>query len=80
MENSNKLKADFVRMCGLLEITANGLQFPDEIAELDDDFQDVFESSDYPILREKMDNLINLINSDTSLINKDIEDELWYMI
>jgi hypothetical protein len=80
MENSNKLKADFVRMCGLLEITANGLQFPDDIAELDDDFQDVFESSDYPMLREKMDNLINLINSDTSLINKDIEDELWYMI
>ena len=80
MENSNKLKENFVRMCKLIEVTSNGLQFPDDIAELDTDFQDVYESSDYPMLRGKMDNLIKLINSDMSLVDKDIEDELWYMI
>jgi len=80
MENSNKLKENFVRMCKLIEVTSNGIQFPDDIAEFDTDFKDVYESSDYPMLREKMDNLIKLINSDMSLVDKDIEDELWYMI
>jgi hypothetical protein len=76
----NKLKESFVRMCYLLEITSEGIQYPDDIAELDAEFQDVFDSEEYPILREKMDKLVHLINNDLSLVDKDIEEELWYMI
>jgi hypothetical protein len=67
-------------MCGLLEITSSGLMFPDEMIEIDSEFSEISESSHYEILRKKMDNLIKLVNSDSSLINKDIEKELWYLI
>lgn len=78
--NETQLKENFVKMCKLIEVTSNGLEFPDDVAEFSKDFQDVFESSEYPFLRKKMENLINLINKDASLIEKDIEEELWYMI
>lgn len=80
MINEEKIKADFVKMCGLLEITSSGLMFPDEMIEIDSEFTEISESSHYEILRKKMDNLIKLVNSDSSLINKDIEKELWYLI
>jgi len=80
MINEEKIKADFVKMCGLLEITSSGLMFPDEMIEIDSEFSEISESSHYEILRKKMDNLIKLVNSDNSLINKDIEKELWYLI
>jgi hypothetical protein len=80
MINEEKIKADFVKMCGLLEITSSGLMFPDEMIEIDSEFTEISESSHYEILRKKMDNLIKLVNSDNSLINKDIEKELWYLI
>ena len=38
------------------------------------------EDEDYPILKEKMDNLIVLVNSDHSMIDKDISEELWDLI
>ena len=34
----------------------------------------------FPILKEKMDNLIVLINNDHSLADKDVSNELWNMI
>jgi hypothetical protein len=80
MINEEKIKADFVKMCGLLEITSSGLMFPDEMIEIDSEFSEISESSHYEILRKKMDNLIKLVNSDNSFINKDIEKELWYLI
>lgn len=80
MINEEKIKADFVKMCGLLEITSSGLMFPDEMIEIDSEFTEISESSHYKILRKKMDNLIKLVNSDNSFINKDIEKELWYII
>lgn len=80
MINEEKIKADFVKMCGLLEITSSGLMFPDEMIEIDSEFTEISESSHYEILRKKMDNLIKLVNSDNSFINKDIEKELWYII
>jgi hypothetical protein len=80
MKNEDKIKADFVKMCGLLEITSSGLFFPDEMIEIDSEFSEISESSHYEMLRKKMDNLVNLINSDSSLINKDIEKELWHLI
>ena len=80
MKNEDKMKSDFVKMCSILEITSDGLMFPDEIIEIDSEFTDIYESSYYNVLRRKMDNLINLVNSNHSFINKDIEDELWYLI
>lgn len=80
MKTEDKIKADFVKMCESLEITSSGLFFPYEMIEIDSDLSEISKSSHYKILKEKMDNLINLVNSDNSLINKDIEKELWNLI
>ena len=50
MINEEKIKADFVKMCGLLEITSSGLMFPDEMIEIDSEFTEISESSHYEIL------------------------------
>jgi hypothetical protein len=74
------LKSYFVRMCALLEITSDGLLFPDEMMELDDAMADVLSHDAYPLLRGKMGRLLELIDQDPSLIHKDVEAELWYMV
>jgi hypothetical protein len=32
------------------------------------------------MLKEKMENLLNIVNKDNSLLNKDVETELWDLI
>jgi hypothetical protein len=32
------------------------------------------------MLKEKMENLLNIINKDNSLVDKDVETELWDLI
>ena len=74
------VKSYFVRMCALVEITSDGLLFPDEMMELDDAMADVLSHDAYPKLRGKMGRMLELVNQDPSLIYKDVETELWYMI
>jgi hypothetical protein len=74
------LKSYFVRMCALVEITSDGLLFPDEMMELDDAMADVLSHDAYPLLRGKMGRMLELVNQDPSLIYKDVETELWYII
>jgi len=67
----------FVNMCELISINSKGQFFFDSV---DVEFTEVYNDTDYPVLKEKMDKLIGLINEDNSLIEKDVQDELWLML
>jgi hypothetical protein len=54
--------------------------FPFDTVEYTTDYSYLTEDKDYDFLKEKMSNLITLLNQDNSLIEKDIETELWNMI
>jgi len=70
----------FVDMCSLLEAGDDKFFFPFDTVEHSLEYDTLSSDKDYPMLKEKMMNLVCLINSDNSLINKDIETELWNMI
>lgn len=74
------IKQQFTQLCQMIYISSNGFQFPFENIDHDDDLIQIRESADYPVLKSKMENLIILINKDNSLINKDVETELWDLI
>ncbi len=74
------IKQQFTQLCQMIYISSNGFQFPFEDVEHDNDLSEIRESIDYPVLKSKMENLIILINKDNSLINKDVETELWDLI
>jgi len=67
----------FVNMCELISVDTKGKFFFDSI---DVEFTEVYNDKDYTVLKEKMDKLIGLINEDNSLIEKDVQDELWLML
>jgi hypothetical protein len=67
----------FVDMCELISVNSNGQFFFDSV---DVEFTEAYNDTDYPVLKEKMDKLIGLINEDNSLIEKDVQDELWLML
>jgi len=67
----------FVDMCDLISVDSKGQFFFDSV---DVEFTDVYTDVDYPVLVEKMSKLITLINEDNSLIEKDVQDELWFML
>jgi hypothetical protein len=64
-------------MCELISVNSKGQFFFDSV---DVEFTEVYNDTDYPVLKEKMDKLIGLINEDNSLIEKDVQDELWLML
>jgi hypothetical protein len=64
-------------MCELISVDTKGKFFFDSI---DVEFTEVYNDTDYTFLKEKMDKLIGLINEDNSLIEKDVQDELWLML
>ena len=74
------IKQQFTELCKMIFIGSNGFQFPFDDVDHDDDLIKIRESVDYPVLKSKMENLIILINKDNSLINKDVETELWDLI
>ena len=78
--NEEKLKESFVKLCSQIFVTGNGFQFPFDSIRHNDDFSGVYSSKEWSILENKMTNLLKLINSDNSLIDKDIETELWNLV
>ena len=74
------IKQQFTELCKMIFIGSNGFQFPFDDVDHDDDLIQIRESVDYPVLKSKMENLIILINKDNSLLNKDVETELWDLI
>jgi len=79
MENQ-KLKNMFVKMCSLSYFDGDMLYFPATDVDHLTHMKEIRENENYPFLLEKMDNLMILLNENPTLIDKDIEDELWYMI
>lgn len=75
-----KIKEKFEKMCEYINVGENGLFFPYMVESLIDELNVFKNDVDYPILKSKMDNLIELVNKDHSLIDKDISEELWDMI
>jgi len=76
-----EIKDKFIEMCKLIFVNSKGdFCFPYENLQHDDDWSQFINDSDYPILESKMKNLINLVNSDNSVLEKDVETEIWEMV
>ena len=69
----------FERLCSQIFYYKNKFQFPFEEIHFNGNFQDILNSSDYPLLEKKMKNLIDLLNQDSETIYRDVE-ELWDLI
>jgi hypothetical protein len=75
------IKLKFVEMCKLIFINGQGdFVFPIENLIHDKDYSDFLNNPDLTILESKMGNLITLINKDHSILELDVEDEIWEMI
>lgn len=75
------IKLKFVEMCKLIFINGKGeFVFPIDDLIHDGDYSDFLNHKDWSVLESKMNNLISAINKDHSLLEKDVESELWEMI
>lgn len=78
MKNGQDIKQDFVKMCGMIFVNSKGsLSFPFESIEHDPTYDYLVEGENYSVLKSKMSNLIEMINKDASILEKDIETEIW---
>lgn len=75
------IKLKFVEMCKLIFVNGKGeFVFPTDNLIHDNDYSDFINHSDWFILESKMGNLISLINEDHSILELDVEDEIWDMV
>jgi hypothetical protein len=79
MESDN-LKQKFVEMCKFITPYKGGFIYSEECIESDNDYSYITTNEHYNILKVKMDNLIRMINSDLTLFDRDIENDLWPII
>lgn len=82
MINSDlNIKDKFVEMCKMIFINADGkFVFPIDNLIHDEDYSDFMNHSDWSILESKMTNLISKVNEDSSILEKDVETEIWEMV
>lgn len=79
--NDLDIKAKFSEMCKLLFVNSKGnFCFPFDNLIHDEEWDTFVENADYKILESKMINLLDLINSDISILEMDLETEIWEMI
>jgi hypothetical protein len=68
-------------MCKMIFINVDGnFVFPVDNLLHDEDYSNFINHSDWSVLESKMKNLINLVNSDNSILEKDVETEIWEMV
>lgn len=60
-------------------VSGKGLVFNENII-YDKDFSHITNNIEYPLIEEKIKSIVSLINGNPTLVHKDLEDELWYMI
>ena len=70
---------DFEKLCTKIFYYKNKFQFPFDAIIHEQEFQDILNSGNYPILKKKMENLIDLINKDKDKLNEDTK-ILWDLI
>ncbi len=73
-------KQKFVEMCKLCYEWNGEICFPFDTITHSNEWVSFKTHPDYNMLSEKMTNLMTLLNSDRSLAELDIEEELWHMI
>ena len=79
--NDLDIKVKFTEMCKLLFINSKGdFCFPFDNLIHDEEWTPFVENIDYKILEHKMTNLLVLVNSDNSILEMDLETEIWEMI
>lgn len=75
------IKLKFVEMCKLIFINGKGeFVFPIDNLIHDKDYSDFLNHADWSVLESKMTNLIDLMNMDHSILEKDVETEIWDLI
>lgn len=75
------IKEKFVELCKLIFVNDKGkLVFPIDTILHDNDYSDLVNHSDWSILESKMNKLIKLVNKDQSILEMDVETEIWEMI
>jgi hypothetical protein len=75
------IKDKFVEMCKMIFINNDGkFVFPIDNLIHDEDYSDFMNHSDWSVLESKMVNLISKVNQDSSILEKDVETEIWEMI
>ena len=79
MKSEKELKEKFVEMFKFVVPSGKGFICLYENIEYDDDNK-LSEDTDYPFLKKKMKRVLRLINSDLSLLDKDLETEIWDMV
>lgn len=60
-------------------VSGEGLFFNDNIL-YDNRFTHITNDEEYSLIEQKVKSIVKLINEDPSLVYKDLEDELWYMV
>lgn len=79
-ENKAKqLVAEIASSDYLEVVSGKGLFFNDGIV-YDNDFTHITNDVDYPLIEQKLKAIVELVNEDPTLVFKDLEDELWYMV
>ena len=81
-ENENRMKELMVEIISseyVDIVSGKGLYFNDSII-YDNRYTYITENEHYPLVEQKLKSIINLVNNDTSLVHKDVESELWYMV
>jgi hypothetical protein len=75
------IKDKFVEMCKMILINSDGkFFFPTDNLIYDKDYSDFINHLDWSVLDSKMTNLISKLNQDFSILEKDVETEIWEMI
>jgi hypothetical protein len=75
------IKSKFIEMCKLMFLNSEGkVVFPFDDLRHDDDYNDFINHNDWSILESKMNNLVELANTDIAVYEKDLETEIWEMI
>lgn len=74
------LKKLFIKLCEQVYTFDGEFHFPFGKIQLDSEYEFIVESEYYPILMDKMDNFLILLNSDSKYWEMDVQDELWHLI
>lgn len=80
MINKNSMKNKFVEMCKHIVLYKGKFICLYSNIEYNEEFSNIYDDDNYDLLKEKMENLLQLVNKDSSLLNKDVESELWKLI
>lgn len=81
INNEIDIKDKFAELCSMIFINSEGkFIFPVDNLIYDGDWSDFLNHKDWIILDSKMSNLINLLNQDHSILEKDVQDEIWDMV